>query len=293
VNVVQTALDAINLGAIYALAALGVGLVFSVMRLINFAHGELVSVAAFAVYATDGQPTWLRLTAGVASAVLLGLLMERVAFRPLRRAEPSTLLITSFAVSYLVQHLIILVFGSRPLGVSFLAELSDSVAVGGLRVPRLELVTLAATVALLGGLVAFFHRTSLGIQMRAAAEDFTMARLVGIKANRVIAAAFGISGLLAAFLAFSQVVESGTVSYRMGVDVVLMAFVSVVVGGLGSLVGAAVGGMIVGISSVCLQAFLPPDMREYRDAYLFGLFLAFLIARPQGLIFRKAHLERV
>lgn len=292
-NWIQTALDAISLGAIYALAALGVGLVFSVMRLINFAHGELVSVAAFAVYATDGQPAWLRLAAGVASAVLLALLMERVAFRPLRRAESSTLLITSFAVSYLVQHLIIFVFGSRPLGVSFIPELSDTAAVGSLRLPRLEVVTVATTVVLLGGLVAFFHRTALGVQMRAAAEDFTMARLVGIKANRVIATAFGISGVLAAFLAFSLVVESGTVSYRMGVDIVLMAFVSAVVGGLGSLVGATVGGMVVGIASVCLQAFLPSDMREYRDAYLFGLFLAFLIARPQGLIYQKANRERV
>jgi len=293
VNVLQTALDAIDLGAIYALAALGVGLVFSVMRLINFAHGELVAVAGFSVYALDGQPLWIRVIAGLASAVILALIMERVAFRPLRRAEPSTLLITSFAVSYLVQHLIIVVFGSRPLGVSFLQELSGDVAMGSLRLPRLEVVTVAATVMLLVGLIVFFHRTPLGIQMRAAAEDFTMARLVGIKANRVIATAFAISGCLAAFLAFIQVVQSGTVSYRMGLDLVLMAFVSAVVGGIGSLVGATLGGMVVGITSVCLQTFLPPDTRVYRDAYLFGLFLVFLIARPQGLIFRKADRERV
>jgi branched-chain amino acid transport system permease protein len=293
VNLLQTAIDAINLGAIYALAALGVGLIFSVMRLINFAHGELLTATGFTVYALDGQPLPIRLGAGIAAAVILALVMERIAFRPLRRANPATLLVTSFAVSYLVQHLVVLIFGARPIGVSLLPALSDSVAIGGLRLPLLEIASIAVTIALLGAMVFFFHRRPLGIQMRAAAEDFTMARLVGIKANSVIAAAFAISGLLAAFLAFYQVAQSGTISYRMGVDLVLVAFVAAVVGGMGSLTGAVLGGLLVGATSVGLQTFLPPDWRPYRDAFLFGLFIAFLIGRPQGLVFRKAHRERV
>ena len=292
-NLVQPAIDAINLGAIYALAALGVGLIFSVMNLINFAHGELITAAAFTVYALDGQPVGIRLGAAVVAAVCLALVMERVAFRPLRKANPATLLVTSFAVSYLVQHLVVLIFGARPIGVSLLPELSESAALGELRLPLLEIATIAVTLALLAAMTFFFRRRPLGIQMRAAAEDFTMARLVGIKANRVIAAAFAMSGILAAVLAFYQVAQSGTISYRMGVDLVLVAFVSAVVGGMGSLTGAALGGMLVGMTSVALQTFLPPTWRPYRDAFLFGLFIAFLIGRPQGLVFRKAHRVRI
>lgn len=292
-NLVQTLIDALNLGAIYALAALGVGLIFSVMRLINFAHGELITAAGFTVYGLEGQPPAIRLAAGVATAVTLALLMERAAFRPLRRANPATLLVTSFALSYLVQHVVVMTFGARPIGVSLLPELSDSIALGELRLPWLEVATIVVTLLLLGGLVLFFRRLPLGIQMRAAAEDFTMARLVGIRANRIIAAAFALSGLLAAFLAFYQVAQSGTISYRMGVDVVLIAFVAAVVGGMGSLTGAALGGLVVGVTSVCLQTFLPPDWRPYRDAFLFALFLAFLIGRPQGIVFSPSQRERV
>jgi branched-chain amino acid transport system permease protein len=292
-NFVQTLIDALNLGAIYALAALGVGLIFSVMRLINFAHGELITAAGFAVYGLEGQPWVVRLGGGVVAAVMLALIMERVAFRPLRSANPATLLVTSFAVSYLVQHLVVLAFGARSIGVSLLPGLSDSIAVGALRLPVLELAALGVTLLLLAGMVYFFQRLPLGVQMRAAAEDFTMARLVGVKANRVIAAAFALSGMLAAFLAFYVVVQSGTISYRMGVDLVLVAFVAAVIGGIGSLTGAALGGLLVGVTSVALQTYLPPDWRPYRDAFLFGLFIAFLIGRPQGLIAPKAHRARV
>jgi branched-chain amino acid transport system permease protein len=293
VNLLQTAIDAMNLGAIYALAALGVGLIFSVMRLINFAHGELIAAVGFTVYALDGQSVWIRVGCGLLAGVALALIMERAAFRPLRGANPATLLVTSFAVSYLLQHLIVLIFGARPIGVSLMPELSDSIALGDLRLPKLEIATIAATLTLLGALVLFFRRLPLGIQMRAASEDFTMARLVGIKANKVIATAFALSGALAAFLGFYEVAQSGTISYRMGVDLVLVAFVAAVVGGMGSLSGAALGGLLVGVTSVALQTFLPAPWRPYRDAFLFGLFIVFLIGRPQGLIARKAHRERV
>jgi branched-chain amino acid transport system permease protein len=293
VSAIQTVIDALNLGAIYALAALGVGLIFSVMRLINFAHGELVTVVGFTVLVLENQPLWIRLLGAVAAAVLLALLMERAAFRPLRRANPATLLVTSFAVSYLLQHTAVVIFGARPLGVSLIPSLSDSLSLWGLRLPRLEVVTLVGTTVLLGGLVLFFRTSALGVQMRAAAEDFTMARLVGVRANRIIAAAFAISGVLAAFLGFYQVIQNGTVSYRMGVDLVLMAFVAVVIGGMGSLTGAALGGLLAGVTSVCLQTFLPAQWRPYRDAFLFALVLLLLVGRPQGLVSFRAHRERV
>jgi branched-chain amino acid transport system permease protein len=224
---------------------------------------------------------------------ILALGMERLAFRPLRRANPATLLIASFAVSYLVQHIVLITFGARPMGVDFMAQLGESVDLGGLRVPRLQMATIIVTLALMGGLVLFFRRSRVGVQMRAAAEDFTMARLVGVRANLVFAVAFAISGVLASIVSLYLVTQTGSVSYKMGVSMVLIAFVASVIGGMGSLTGAALGGFLVGIVSVSLQAYLPVEMRPYRDAFVFLLFIAFLLWRPQGLLVRRADRERV
>ena len=224
---------------------------------------------------------------------ILALGMERLAFRPLRRANPATLLISSFAVSYLVQHIVLITFGARPMGVDFMAQLGESVDIGGLRVPRLQIATIAVTLSLMGGLALFFRRSRVGVQMRAAAEDFTMARLVGVRANLVFAVAFAISGVLASIVSLYLVTQTGSVSYKMGVSMVLIAFVASVIGGMGSLTGAALGGFLVGIVSVSLQAYLPVEMRPYRDAFVFLLFIAFLLWRPQGLLVRRADRERV
>jgi branched-chain amino acid transport system permease protein len=293
VILIQNAIDAISLGAVYALAALGIGLIFSIMRLINFAHGELIMVGGFTLYVLVGQPYLIMMLAAVIATTILALGMERVAFRPMRNANPATLLIASFAVSFLIQHVALMVFGSRAMGVSFMSELGESVEFAGLRVPRLQIVTIVVTIALLAGLVLFFRMSRMGTQMRAAAEDFTMARLVGVRANRVIAVAFAISGVLATLVSFYLVAQTGSVSYKMGVSMVLIAFVASVVGGMGSLAGAALGGFIIGIVSVTLQAYLPVDFRPYRDAFVFLLFFAFLLWRPQGLLVRKSELERV
>ncbi len=134
--VLQNAIDAISLGAVYALAALGIGLIFSIMRLINFAHGELIMVGGFMLYGLAGQPYLVMGLAAILVVAILALGMERIAFRPLRKANPATLLIASFAVSYLVQHIVLMIFGARPMGVDFLAQLGDSVELGGLRVPQ-------------------------------------------------------------------------------------------------------------------------------------------------------------
>ncbi|WP_442582470.1 branched-chain amino acid ABC transporter permease [Mesorhizobium sp. ASY16-5R] len=292
-NFLQNAIDAISLGAVYALAALGIGLIFSIMRLINFAHGELIMAGGFTLYTLAGQPLLVLILAALIVTSLLALGMERVAFRPLRKANPATLLIASFAVSYFVQHVVLMAFGSRAMGVPFLAELATSIEFAGLRVPRLQIVTIVVTLLLMGGLVAFFRLSRIGLQMRAAAEDFNMARLVGVKANRVIAFAFAISGVLACMVSFYLVAQTGSVSYKMGVSMVLIAFVSSVVGGMGSIAGAALGGFLVGIISVSLQAYLPVDLRPYRDAFVFLIFILFLFWRPDGLLKSRADRERV
>lgn len=291
--VIQNAIDAISLGAVYALAALGIGLTFSIMRLINFAHGELIMVGGFVLYGLAGQPYLVMGAAAIMVVAILALGLERIAFRPLRKASPATLLISSFAVSYFLQHVVLLIFGARPMGVDFLAQLGDSVELGGLRVPELQLAAIAVTLAFLTGLALFFRRSRVGVEMRAAAEDFTMARLLGVRANRVIAVAFAISGVLASAVSLYLVAQTGSVSYKMGVNMVLIAFVASVIGGMGSLVGAALGGFLVGIVSVSLQAYLPVDLRPYRDAFVFLAFIAFLLWRPQGLMTRRADMERV
>jgi branched-chain amino acid transport system permease protein len=290
---VQNVIDAVSLGAIYALAALGIGLIFSIMRLINFAHGELIMIGGYTLYFLAGQPYLVMALAAILVVTIAAFGMERLAFRTLRGASPTTLLIASFAVSYLLQHLILLLFGSRPTGVDFLSTLNQSIALGSLRLPMLQLATILVTSLAMVGLTLFFARTEAGMQMRAAAEDFTMARLVGVKANRVIAIAFALSGVLASLVSLFLVTQTGTVTYKMGVSMVLIAFVSSVIGGMGSLIGAALGGFLVGIVSVLLQAYLPVDLRPYRDAFVYLLFIAFLLWRPDGLMQRRADRERV
>jgi branched-chain amino acid transport system permease protein len=291
--VLQNGIDAISLGAVYALAALGIGLIFSIMRLINFAHGELITIGGYALFVLAGQPYLVMAVTAVVVVTLLALGMERLAFRTLRGANPATLLIASFALSYLLQHIVLIVFGSRPTGVDFLAGLNQSLELGGLRIPRLQLATIIVTAFLIGGLTLFFRRSPIGVQMRAAAEDFTMARLVGVHATRVIAVAFALSGVLASMVSLYLVAQTGSVSYKMGVNMVLVAFVASVIGGMGSLAGAALGGFLVGVVSVTLQAYLPIEARSYRDAFVFLLFIAFLLWRPEGLLVRRSDRERV
>jgi branched-chain amino acid transport system permease protein len=292
-NLIQNAIDAISLGAVYALAALGVGLIFSIMRLINFAHGELIMAGGFTLYTLAGQPLLVMIVAAIIVTIILALGMERIAFRTLRNANPATLLIASFALSFLLQHVALLIFGSRAMGLDFLGMLNETIEFAGLRVPRLEVATVIVTALLLGLLTLFFKRSPIGVQMRAAAEDFDMARLVGVRADRVIAVAFALSAVLAGFVSLYVVAQGGSVSYKMGVNMVLVAFVASVIGGIGSLPGAALGGFLLGIASVSLQAFLPEAWRPYRDAFVFLLFIAFLMWRPQGLLARRADRERV
>ena len=173
---VQNGIDAISLGAIYALAALGVGLIFSIMRLINFAHGELIMGGGFSLYVLTGEPYIVMAVAAILIVTVLALAMERVAFRPLRGANPATLLIASFALSYLLQHSVLLIFGSRAMGFDFLGGLNQSIEIGSLRVPGLEIAVVVVTALLLLLLTLFFKRSAIGIQMRAAAEDFEPGR---------------------------------------------------------------------------------------------------------------------
>jgi branched-chain amino acid transport system permease protein len=289
----QHAIDALSLGSLYALLALGIALIFGIMRLLNFAHGELITIGAYSLWLLRDVPTVLQIAGSVVIVVVAALIIERVAFRPLRGADAAVLLVSSFAVSFLLQSLALVVFGARPKGVELPAWLSDNLMVGDLRIPVLSVVTMATAVVLLSALALFFNRTPLGIEMRAAAENFRTARLVGVRANTVITAAFAISAVLAAVAGILLVAQGGTVTANMGTTPVLIAFVATIIGGLGSLAGAVYGGYFLGVLTVVLQVVLPLSLRPYRDAFVYGAVILVLILRPQGLVVLRASIQRV
>ena len=292
-NVVQILVDALSVGGLYALTALGIGLIFSVMRLANFAHAEFVTSAAYGLFALSGQPLVMAISASVVIAVVLAILTERAAFRPLRNTDPATMLIASFAVSMFIQKLMVFALGSRPKTLDPLPFLSQPIWLGPAQVSALKLVTVAVTGILLGLLTLLLKRTSLGLQMRAAAENFTMSRLVGVRANTVILFAFVLSGALAAIVALLFTAQTGFVQPRLGVQLVIIAFVSTVIGGLGSLPGAVAGGFAVGAVSTLLQALLPDDLRPFREAFLFVAVIVVLLFKPNGLFPSRVLKERV
>jgi branched-chain amino acid transport system permease protein len=292
-RIIQTLVDAVSVGGLYALTALGIGLIFGVMRLINFAHGELIMVAGYALLALTGTPLPVMLIGGLAAAVALALITERAAFRPIRQADPATLMISSFAVSYFIQKTLILFVDSRPKGIDFLPVLGRQIDVFGVRLQSLQLVTIIVSALLLVSLTWFLRATRFGLQMRAAAEDFRMARVLGVRANRVIAAAFALSGVLAAAVSFRGGAQTGIVQPRMGLQLVVIAFVGTVIGGLGSLTGAALGGFLVGVATILLQALLPPELRVFREAFVFVAVTLVILFRPQGLIPARGLRERI
>lgn len=292
-GLVQILMDALSLGGLYALTALGIGIVFSVMRLANFAHAELITCAAYALFALSGQPVVMAVAAAVLLAMALAALTERLAFRPLRKADPATLLIASFTVSMLIQKLLVFAFGSRVKPIDPLPMLSQPVWIAGAQVSLLKIVTIVTCLGLLLLMMVFLRRTSVGLQMRAAAEDFTMSRLVGVRADTVIVLAFVLSGVLATVVAVLFAAQMGFVQPRLGLPLVLVAFVAAVIGGLGSLPGAVLGGFLVGVTITLLQALLPAELRPFREAFLFGAVILVLLVKPDGLLPARGMKDRV
>lgn len=291
---VQTLIDGASLGSLYALLALGVALVFGVMSLVNFAHGELLMIGGYTFFLLAGGLPWVVVAVIVVVVVALSAVaMERVAFRPLRRADAATMLVAAFAVSYLLQSIAQFVFGSRSKPLSVSSFFDESVTIAGLRVAAADLLVMAVTAVLLVGLVLFLRRSPIGVQMRAAAEDFQMARLLGVRANRVIAVAFAVSGVFAGVAAVLYLGQTGLLTPTLGLAPVLVAFVATVMGGMGTLSGSALGGFLLGFLSVLLQRYLPEDLRPFRDAFVFAAVIGVLLVRPQGLLASRAGVARV
>ncbi len=292
---IQFLINALSLGSLYALMALGLAIVYGIMRLVNFAYGELVMVGGYTLLVVGAGPLPWLLVAVVAVVVAIGasLLLERMAFRPVRHAAPNTMLITSFAISALLQNLGQLFVSPRPKAVRIPSIFNENFAVGDLLISKTDVITLVVCLSLLALLTLFLRRSLLGIALRAAADDFTMARLLGIRANRVIATAFAISGCLAGVVSLFWIGRLGSVTPTIGLTPILIAFVATVIGGMESLVGAVVGGYLLGFLTVGLQLTLPQNLLDFRQAIVFLIVILVLLFRPQGLISGGAAEERV
>lgn len=299
---IQTLIDAAALGSVYALIAVGIGLVFGVLRLVNFAYGQLIMAGAYTLHLTNDLDPAVSILVCFGVVVGLTMTMEVLAFRPLRRASPATMLVATFAISFLLQSIALLQFGALGKIVGTLPELNRPIDEGAeLHVRWIWIVAIAVALVTLVALALFLNRTSLGLQMRAAATDFPTARLLGVKANAVISFAVLLSGLLAATVAVIMTAEDPFVTPDYGLKETIIVLVGVVVGGIDRLVSATLGGFAIGFATGLLGGFLPTTgdwpftSSVYLDSALYAAVILVLLLRPAGLFARKGQgaVERV
>jgi branched-chain amino acid transport system permease protein len=293
-DLAQYTVSALSLGGLYALMALGLVIVYGILRLINFAYGELVMIAGYGMLIFGRSPwPWIFVAIlSVLCAVIAALLMERIAFRPVRNSSPTTMLITSFAVSVLLQNLALVIISPRPKVPRLPDSFTDNFRVLGVRIDVLDLIGLIVSLISLVLLSLFLRKTVLGLSLRAAADDFTMTRLMGVRANMVIATAFAISGLMAGVVALFWIGNARSTTPTIGLEPVLIAFIASVVGGMSTLKGAVIGGYLLGFLTIGLQTWLPQNILAYRDAVLFGIVILVLLIRPDGIV-RPAYSREV
>ena len=294
----QTLSDALGLGAIYALMAVGIGLVFGVLRLVNFAYGQLVMAGAYTLAFTSGWPVAASIVACFAVVVGLSLAMDRAVFRPLRGQSPAVMLVTTFAIAFVLQAIALIVdLRDNTIGeiASSVAPLNRSVSVGGVDVRKITIVAVVVAAVALALLALLLTRTTIGLHTRAAASDFRTARLLGVRANRVIAFAALLSGVLAATVSVLLTVQTPFVSPDFALRDTIVVLVGVVVGGIDRLWTATLGGFTIGFASGVINGALPTDKTVYLPSAVFALVILVLLLRPAGLFAwgRHAAAERV
>lgn len=285
-EVAQQVINWLTLGGIYALLALGIAMVFSVLGLINFAHGELVTISGYSMVALSalGVPWALIIPLSIVAAMVAAVLMERVVFRPLRKAPVSALLLASLALSIVIQNILLLFVGARSKAIPFPAWTNSNFHVGGVVVQWLDVATWVVTAAVLWAVILFLKRSVRGLALRAAAEDFQTTRLMGIRADGVIRGAFAVSGLLAGVAAFFFLATASLVGPDSGFIPLLNGFIAAVIGGLGSLSGAVLGGFVLAGLDVFFQLVLPDSLLPFSEAIVFGFVILVLLVRPNGLM---------
>jgi branched-chain amino acid transport system permease protein len=275
--------------------AVGIGLVFGVLRLVNFAYGQLVMAGAFALALASGWgwPVWAGIVLCFVVVLVLSLLMDRLVFRPLRTHSSAVMLVATFAVAFLLQSVALLWFGSLGKIASSLAFLNRPVTISHVDIRKITIVAVVVAAACLVALTLLLERTTVGLHMRAASMDFQTARMLGVRANRVIAMAVLLSGALAAVVAVMLTVQSPLVTPDFALRDTIIVLAGVVLGGMNRPVPATLGGFAVGFATGLLGGALPTNQSQYLPTFVFAAVILVLLVRPAGLFTRQASVDRV
>lgn len=285
-QLIQNLVDGLGQGSIFALLALGLALIFGVMHLLNFAHGELITVSSYVAYALASQGAgWVVIAlAVIATSVLAAVAIEFLAFRWVRGANEFTMLLTSFGVHFVVAAFFVMYVSPRPRNIPKPGWVFDTVRLGGISLEVVDLATIAVTVVTLAGTGWVLRKTLFGIALRAAAEDFDAARIMGVRSDRIIRGAFALSGVLAGVAGIFWLMRTGTAAPTAGLTPLLFGVIAAIVGGLGSLGGAVLGGLALGLAQVLLRSWLPSDLAGLTEGLIFVLIAVLFIVRPQGFV---------
>ena len=286
---VSNLISGLSLGSIYALIALGYTMVYGIAKMLNFAHGDVIMVGAFAMIVTVSNlklPGILGVCLGIIICVILGVFIEFVAYKPLRKAPPLTVLITAIGVSYFLQSAALLIFGSTQQSFPGIFNIPN-VSIGeGLTVKGTSILTLGVTMVIMVVLSIFISKSKTGKAMRAVSEDKDAAELMGISVNRTISITFAIGSGLAAVAGLFYGATYGFVGPYSGSMPGIKAFVAAVFGGIGSIPGAMLGGILLGVIESLSKAYISTELS---DAIVFGVLIVVLLVKPTGLLGKKTN----
>jgi len=282
----QHLVNALSLGSLYALIAIGYTMVYGILRLINFAHGDVFMLGAYLAFYLVGVfllPWWATFVVAILLTAAFGVALERVAYRPLRDSPRISVMISAIGASFLIENVAVVLFGGRPKGVAVPPILDVKLNLGSVSIMSVSLVIPALTFAILGVLLWVVHRTRTGMAMRAVSTDLDAARLQAIDVNRIIAFTFGAGSLLAGVGGIMWAYKYPQLNPLMGVMPGLKCFIAAVIGGIGNIQGAVLGGFLLGLIELLTIAFLP-TLTGYRDAFAFVLLILVLLVKPSGLL---------
>ena len=285
-KLIQTLISGLSLGSIYALIALGYTMVYGIAKMLNFAHGDIIMVGAYAVITavfTMGLPPFLAILISIALCALLGIVIEFLAYRPLRQAQPLAVLITAIGVSYLLQNLALLIYGSEQKAFPTIVAL-PTVHIGGVYIDGITLATLVVTAVIMVALSLFINKTRMGKAMRAVSEDKEAAELMGISVNRTITVTFAIGSALAGVAAIFYGAAYTYIRPTTGAMPGIKAFTAAVFGGIGSIPGAMLGGILLGVIEQLSKTYIST---LWADAIVFGVLVVVLVVKPTGLLGKK------
>ncbi|WP_457603131.1 branched-chain amino acid ABC transporter permease [Nitratifractor sp.] len=281
----QQLINGASLGSMYALIAIGYTMVYGVLRLINFAHGDIMMVGAFFTYmgTAAGLPFSLAVLLGILGSVIVGVLTDKIAYKPLREAPKISLLITAIGISFFLENLFNVIFGGVPKAFSAPEYLTKVFHLGNVYLPVTVIIIPIVTVLILSGVLWVLYRTKYGMAIRALAFDIPTVKLMGIDADRIISIVFALGSALAAVGGVFYAVSYPSIDPLMGVIVGLKAFAAAVLGGIGSVTGAVVGGFILGFTEIFVVALFP-ELGGYKDAFAFFFLILVLLFRPTGIM---------